>query len=74
MFPCFSSATNPAKVKLRKPLVNMFETNPEGKLVIAEEGEREGQGGGTEQEVENEEMDVDEVWPVNYYNVYTMTA
>lgn len=52
----------------------MFETNPEGKLVIAEEGEREGQGGGTEQEVENEEMDVDEVWPVNYYNVYTMTA
>ena len=65
---CFFTATNPAKVKSRKQAANVFKTNPEGKLIIREEAEREGKGekivGGQGQKVEEEEeMDVNEVIP-----------
>ena len=64
LYFCIYPATNPAKVKSRKQAANMFKTNPEGKLVIREEVEGEGEGprGDQGQEVEGEEeMDIDEV-------------
>ena len=53
-------------MKPRRQIVDVFKTNPEGKLVIREETKGEGKGEGLgkdqEQEVE-EEMDMDEVIP-----------
>lgn len=51
-------------MKSRKQAANEFKTNAEGKLIIREEGDREGEGsrGDHGQEVEGEEeMDIDEV-------------
>ena len=50
-------------MRFRKPWANEFETNPEGKLIISEEGEEQGEEkcGSKEPGVEEEEMDVDKV-------------
>ena len=63
-FFCLCPATNPAKVKFSKQAARVFKTDPEGKLIIREETEGEGErsgGDGGREVVDDEEMNIDEV-------------